>query len=173
MIPLSTLLRSPARAGATLGAFCLTLVGASVFVQHVLGIEPCPLCIVQRLTYAALAVVFLGAALLGARPQRALLGVALALILVGLGVAAYQSQLQLFPPAAAATCSPSLSYMLETLPAGELVGRLFQGHGDCSDTSFTIFGLTLAQISLGIFLALLVAVLALLRQRPRSAGRRA
>ena len=171
-IHFSAVAGSPARANFALGAICVALVCGSVFVQHVLQVEPCPLCIVQRLTYAALAIVFLVAGLVGARAglRRALLGLAVALILAGIGVAAYQSQLQLFPPAAAATCSPSLSYMFDTLSAGEVAGRLFQGHGDCSDTSFTILGLTLAQISLGVFASLLLAVGALLRRRSRSVG---
>jgi len=168
-IHFSAVAGSPARASFALGAFCVALVCGSAFVQHVLQVEPCPLCIVQRLIYAALAIVFLVAGLVGARAglRRALLGLAVALILAGIGVAAYQSQLQLFPPAAAATCSPSLSYMFDTLSAGEVAGRLFQGHGDCSDTSFTILGLTLAQISLGVFASLLLAVGALLRRRSR------
>lgn len=171
MTSLSTLVRSPTRAGAALFALCASLVGGSFFIQHVLHVEPCPLCIVQRFTYAALAVIFLGVALLGRRAgaQRALLWPALVLVVGGGGVAAYQSQLQLFPPAAAATCSPSLSYMLETLPVGDVVARLFAAQGDCADTSFTVLGLTLAQVSLGIFCALLVALVALLRRRAHTA----
>jgi len=80
-------------------------------------------------------------------------------------VAAYQFKLQLFPAAQAATCSPSLSYMLDTLPMNELIGRLFEAHGDCSDTSFKILGLTLAQISLAAFSLLLVSVAIVLRRR--------
>jgi len=167
MIPLSSLVRSPTHAGALLAAFCASLVGGSFFVQHVLLVEPCPLCIVQRFTYAALALVFLAVALSRRRPrvQRGLLGLALVLVLAGGGVAAYQSQLQLFPVAEAATCSPSLSYMLDTLPVNEAIGRLFQAHGDCSDTSFTILGLTLAQISFGIFAGLLLWLVPALRRR--------
>lgn len=167
MIPLSSLVRSPTHAGALLAAFCASLVGGSFFVQHVLLVEPCPLCIVQRFTYAALALVFLAVALSRRRPrvQRGLLGLALVLVLAGGGVAAYQSQLQLFPVAEAATCSPSLSYMLDTLPVNEVIGRLFQAHGDCSDTSFTILGLTLAQISFGIFAGLLLWLVPALRRR--------
>lgn len=167
MIALS-LHRSPARAGALLSAFCASLVGGSFFVQHVLLVEPCPLCIIQRFTYVALTLTFLAVALLGRRPrlQRGLLVLALLLVVVGGGVAAYQSRLQLFPVAEAVTCSPSLSYMLDTLPVNEVIGQLFQAHGDCSDTSFKILGLTLAQISLGIFGGLLLWLILALRRRP-------
>jgi disulfide bond formation protein DsbB len=161
---------SPARLGALLALACATLVAGSFFVQHVLLVEPCPLCMIQRYTYAMLACVFLGVALMAARPrlQRALLFVALALVLLGGGVAAYQSKLQIFPEVQAATCSASLSYMMDTLPVADVVTRIFEAKGDCSDTSFTIFGLTLAQISLAIFCGLLVCLVALLRRRPHA-----
>jgi len=156
-IALPGIRRSEARDGAVLATLCASLVGGSFFVQHVLLVEPCPLCMIQRYTYAVLAAVFVGLALAGRRTalRSVLLGIALALVLLGGGVAAYQSKLQLFPVAEAASCSASLSYMVDTLPLNEVLGRLFEAHGDCSDTSFTILGLTLAQISLGIFAVLL------------------
>lgn len=156
--------------GGLLAAFCAGLLGASFFVQRVLLVEPCPLCLVQRYTYALLAIVFLCIALQGRRPrlQRALLGVALVMVVVGGGVAAYQSQLQLFPRAEAATCTASLSYMLETLPVGDVIGRLFNAKGDCSDTSFRILGLTLVQISLGIVTALLIWLVPAIRRKSLS-----
>jgi len=158
MLALPSFRHAPSRAAALAAALCACLVGGSFFVEYVLLVEPCPLCIIQRYTYATLAPVFLGAALMRTRPrgQRMLLFFALALIVLGGGVAAYQSKLQLFPAAQAATCSASLSYMMDTLPVTDLVARLFQAHGDCSDTSFKILGLTLAQISLVIFTFLLV-----------------
>jgi disulfide bond formation protein DsbB len=159
-LTLPPLIGAPARAAAWLAAACAALVGGSFFVEYVLGIEPCPLCIVQRYTYALLALTFLAIALCRAqiRVQRTLLLLALALTLLGGGVAAYQTKLQLFPAAQAATCSASLSYMLDTLPLMDVVGRLFQAHGDCSDTSFKVLGLTLAQISLVLFTVLLALV---------------
>jgi disulfide bond formation protein DsbB len=159
---------------AWLAALCTGLVCGSFFVQHVLEVEPCPLCILQRLTYATLAVIFLVAALCGDRPvvRRSLHVVATLLVLAGGGIAAYQSQLQIFPPAQAAACSASLSYMVDTLPAQEVVGRIFAAHGDCSDTSFKVAGLTLAQISLGVFACLGAWLLLALRRRPVAAGAR-
>ena len=153
MNALLRLLSSPTRVAFLLGVVCTGLVGASFYVQHVLGIEPCPLCIIQRFTYLALAVVFLFAALVesGGSLQRGLLWFGSVLTLGGLGVAGYQTHLQLQPPTIAATCSASLSYMLETLSVTDVLARLLDAKGDCSDTSFKILGLTLAQASLLIF----------------------
>ena len=170
MNTVSRLLRSPTQVALLLGVACTGLVGASFFVQHVLGIEPCPLCVIQRYTYVALVAVFFAAA--WARPGRAqgvLLTVAAFLVAGGLGVAAYQTQLQLFPPPIAATCSASLSYMLDTLAATEVLARLFQASGDCSDTSFKVLGLTLAQASMLIFLTFSV-ILATVLLRSRAPG---
>jgi len=144
---------SPTRVATILALACAGLVGGSFFVQHVLGVEPCPLCIIQRMTYFVLAFAFGAAALAhrNARLQHWLFGGALLLTLGGIGVAGYQVQLQLFPPALATTCSASLSYMLDTMSVTDTLARIFNAKGDCSDTSFKILGLTLAQISLVIF----------------------
>jgi len=170
MNALSRLLASPARLAILMGLACTGLVGASFYVQHVLGVEPCPLCIIQRFTYLALAIVFLGAALLPSHGalQRGLFGLAAVLTLVGLGVAGYQTYLQLSPPALAGTCSASLSYMLETLSFTDVLARLLDAKGDCSDTSFKILGLTLAQASLLIFTAFVLVLGAMFVRRRAS-----
>jgi disulfide bond formation protein DsbB len=168
MNALNRLLASPSRVALLLGVACTGLVGASFYVQHVLGIEPCPLCIIQRFTYLALAVIFLVAALVeaGGSLQRGLLWLAALLALGGLGVAGYQTHLQLQPPALATTCSASLSYMLETLSVTDVLAQLLNAKGDCSDTSFKILGLTLAQASLLIFTGFTLVLGTLLVRRP-------
>jgi len=158
---------APAHAAILLGFVCIGLVGASFFVQHVLGVEPCPLCIIQRLTYLGLIPVFFAAAM--ARPhgrtQRTLLWTAAILALGGLGVAGYQTYLQLFPVPLVVSCSASLSYMLDTMAVTEVLTRLLHATGECSDTSFKVLGLTLAQVSLVIFLSFTVLLITLLRRR--------
>jgi len=168
MKALARFLASPARVALVLGFVCAGLVGASFFVEHVLGIEPCPLCIIQRLTYIGLIPVFLAAAVTRphGRAQRALFWTAAALTLAGLGVAGYQTQLQLFPAPVVASCSASLSYMLDTMAVTDVLARMLHATGDCSDTSFKILGFTLAQASLVIFLGFSVLLLMLLRRRP-------
>ncbi len=165
---LRRLLDSPSRIALLLGLACTGLVGGSFFVQHVLGVEPCPLCIIQRFTYAGLAVVFFGAAYAEAHgvTQRRIFMLAALMTLGGLGVAAYQTKLQLFPPAIAASCSASLSYMLDTLSVTDVLAQLFHAKGDCSDTSFKVMGFTLAQASLLIFMSFtLLLGTVLLRRR--------
>jgi len=170
---LSRFVAIPRRVAMTLGFACVGLVGASIFVQHVLGVEPCPLCIVQRLTYLTLIPVFFGLAFTQppSRAHRGLLWGAALLTLVGLGVAGYQTELQLFPPSVTESCSPSLAYMLETMGAGDILAQLFHAGGDCADTSFKILGLTLAQASLLIFTAFaaLLGNLVWLRSRRQDA----
>jgi disulfide bond formation protein DsbB len=171
MNALLRLLASPTRVALLLGVACTGLVCASFYVQHVLGIEPCPLCIIQRFTYLALAVVFLVAALVqsGSSLQRGLLWFAALLTLGGLGVAGYQTHLQLAPPTLAATCSASLSYMLETLSITDVLAQLLNAKGDCSDTSFKVLGLTLAQASLLIFTGFTLVLGSVLVRRPAQA----
>lgn len=167
MRTLTKLLASPARAAGLLGLACAGLVGASFYIQHVVGIEPCPLCIIQRYTYLGLIPVFLLAAMTPAdsRAQRASLWTAAILALGGLGIAGYQTYLQLFPPSLAAQCSASLSYMLDSMAVTEVLAKLLQANGDCSDTSFRILGLTLAQASLVVFLSFSLLLAMLLRRR--------
>jgi len=167
MNALSRFLASPSRVAIVMGSACTGLVVASFYVQHVLGVEPCPLCIIQRFTYLILAIVFLGAALVPSHSalQRGLFGLAAVLTLVGLGVAGYQTYLQLFPPAMTASCSASLSYMLETLSITDVLARLLDAKGDCSDTSFKILGLTLAQASVLIFTAFVLTLGAMFVRR--------
>lgn len=172
MQTVSRLLRSPTHVAFLLGVACSVLVGGSFFVQHVLEVEPCPLCILQRYTYVVLAPVFFAAAWVTqhGRAQRVLLAGAAVLCAGGLAVAAYQTQLQMFPPPIAATCSASLSYMLDTMAATEVLARMFQASGDCSDVSFKVLGLTLAQASLLVFLTFSV-ILATVLLRARAPSR--
>jgi disulfide bond formation protein DsbB len=167
---LSRFLTSPTHVSILLGLTCTGLVGASFFVQHILGVEPCPLCIVQRLTYLGLIPVFFVAAVARrqGRIQRALLWTAAILTLAGLGVAGYQTYLQLLPARLVASCTASLSYMLDTMAGTEVLTRLLHATGDCSDTSFKVLGLTLAQASLIIFMSFTLLLGMLLRRRPKS-----
>lgn len=153
--------------GLALFATCAALLAVGLYLQHVKGIEPCPMCIMQRYALAACGLIGLVAGLhnparTGARAYSALLALA---ALAGAGVAARQSWIQWFPPAVS-ECGPGLEYMLESFPLSSALPMIFRGAGDCSQVDWTFLGLSIANWSFLCF-AMIIALLALnLRRRP-------
>ena len=101
----------------TLFVVCASLLAAGLYIQHVQGIEPCPMCIMQRYALAACGLVGLVAGLHNPRRagQNAYAALLAAGALAGGGVAARQSWMQWYPPAVS-ECGPGLEYMLESFP---------------------------------------------------------
>jgi len=158
------LLRTRRAGFALIAVICGGLLAAALALQHVVGLEPCPLCIIQR--YAFFGVLL--AALVGlAAPRR--LGTAacafgVVVALAGAGVAAWHVYLQLYPPEFA-SCGPGLATMLSELPLGRALQRIFQGSGECTKIDWTLFGLSMPGWSL-IWLVLLAGALVFARRRP-------
>ena len=148
---MSSLLRSPLR--LFFFALFVLCVGEMCFgvlyLQMVKGVEPCPMCIMQRYALLGLGLIALVGALhnRGARVYGALITLA---ALLGGGVAARQSWLQLYPPKTMG-CGPGLEFMLETFPLTELLPKLFRGEGDCSTVDWTFLGLSIANWGLITF----------------------
>lgn len=139
---------------ATVAVGCLGLLAFGLYLQHAVGLEPCPMCIVQR--YLLLLVALLAAAV--ASWRRCVTarwpGVLLALLsLTGFGVAARQSWLQWYPPAIT-TCGRDLFGMIETFPLKRALPMIFRGGGDCSAVDWTFLGLSIANWSALNFLFL-------------------
>lgn len=130
-----------------LGAFaaCALLLGYAYYAQFYLGLEPCPLCIFQRIALIALAAVF---ALAGAHdPGRAGARVYASLIavvaLLGAGIAGRHVWLQSLPPDQVPACGPDLEYMLDLLPITEVIRKVFTGSGECAEIDWTFLGLAM------------------------------
>ena len=133
------------------GEFCFGVL----YLQMVKGVEPCPMCIMQR--YALLGIGLV--ALVGALHNRGawVYGTLVTLIaLAGGGVAARQSWLQLYPPKTMG-CGPGLEYMMENFPLTEVLPRLFRGEGDCSAIDWTFLGLSIANWGLITFAVIVIA----------------
>jgi disulfide bond formation protein DsbB len=138
---------------------CLGLLGFGLYLQHVVGLEPCPMCIVQR--YALVLVAILaGAVSASGKKSLQMGGVGLLLLVAGFGafVAARQSFLQWYPPKVA-TCGRDLYGMIETFPLKRAIPMIFKGGGDCSVVDWTFLGGSIANWSFVCFG--LIAVLAL------------
>lgn len=144
--------------GAFLAGFvaCVAILGYAIYLQLHDGLEPCPLCIFQRIAFAALAVVFLLGALhapAGAGGRRAYGVLAGLAALTGAGIAGRHVWLHLNPPAMP-SCGPGLDYLRETLSATNLVRRVLQGSGDCGLIDWTFLGISMPGWSLVCFLVL-------------------
>ncbi len=145
---------------------CLALLGFGLYLQHVVGLEPCPMCIVQRYTMVLIAVVAaIGAAVSGRRTQAALAGLLAVLAIFGAFVAARQSWLQWYPPEIA-TCGRDFYGMIENFPLQRAIPMIFKGSGDCTAIDWTFLGGSIANWSFLWFAAFVLVGLALLWRRP-------
>ncbi len=156
----------------TLALMCLGSIGLLAFglyLQHVVGLEPCPMCIVQR--YALVLVALLaGLTALGRRRGVHVTGSLLMIVVAGFGafVAARQSWLQLYPPEVV-SCGRDLYGMIETFPLKRAIPMIFKGGGDCTAVDWTFLGGSIANWSLLCFVAIVVVSVWLIR---RSGARR-
>lgn len=149
----------PRRWGYLLAAaVCGGLMAYALYLQYVKFLEPCPLCMVQRVFVIALGVWFLIAGLAGPGPRGARIYAWLISLfgLTGAAIAARHVWIQYLPPEQVPQCGPGLSYMLETLPFGQVVVQLLHGSGECADKSWMFLGLTIPGWTFVFFLALTV-----------------
>ncbi len=142
----------------------VALLSVSLYLQHVVGLEPCPLCILQRYAFVLVAVFALVAALTPNLPSRIAQGAAALFTVLGGGVSIWHVYLQLNPPKVS-SCGPGLEYMLSELPLARALPRIFQGSGDCSEVQWTFLGLSIAGWALVWFTLLFVALVAASRRR--------
>jgi len=134
------------RTGNLLGLLaCAGLIGYALFVQYGMGLEPCPLCILQRVSVITAGALFLLAALhnpgdRGARVYGLLIDLA---ALGGIAVAARHIWIIAQPPGAVAECGASLDYMLDVLPWHEVLGKVLSGSGECAKIDWQFLGLNM------------------------------
>jgi disulfide bond formation protein DsbB len=139
-----------------IAACCALLLGYGLVLQHVDGLDPCPLCLLQRYGFVLLLLL----ALLGAGAPRSLgrgaSFAALAVAVASAGVAAWHVYLQLNPPEFS-SCGPGLGAMLSNLPFARALPKIFAGSGECTAIEWRFLGLTIPGWSLIWFLLLAAA----------------
>lgn len=152
---------------ALLLTLCSALLGFGLYLQYTGGLEPCPMCILQRYAFTAVILIALAGTLHGPRGRlaRGLYATLLLLAsLAGGGVAAWQSWIQRFPPNLS-ECGPDLAYMLESFPLTSALPMIFRGAGECSVIDWSFLGLSIANWSLVCFsLIAVAAIVAMARQ---------
>jgi len=160
---------APRRVLAAVAAACVALLAAGLYLQLVVGLVPCPMCIVQRYAMILVALVAAVAAALPRRGAQIAGGVAM-MLFAGFGafVAARQSWLQWNPPEVA-SCGRDFYGMIESFPLRRAIPMIFRGSGDCTKVDWTFLGGSLANWAFVWFvLFLLVGLVLAVRQ-----GRRA
>ncbi|MBX3660119.1 MAG: disulfide bond formation protein B [Ramlibacter sp.] len=152
----------PRRVFAAVSAACVAMLAFGLYLQHVVGLEPCPMCIVQRYALILVAIIA-GVAGAGGRKGLHVGAGLLALLAAGFGgfVAARQSWLQWYPPEIA-SCGRDFYGMIETFPLKRAIPMIFKGSGDCTKVDWTFLGGSIANWSFLCFLGFSVVFLALL-----------
>ncbi|HWY95959.1 MAG TPA: disulfide bond formation protein B [Steroidobacteraceae bacterium] len=135
-----------ARRGNLLGfVACACLLAYAYYAQFVLHLEPCPLCIFQRIGVFALGVLFLIAALhdpaaFGRRLYALLLSVA---ALATIGIAWRHLYIQSLPPGSVPACGASLDFMLKVFSLSEVLVKVLTGSGECARVTWEFLGLAM------------------------------
>jgi len=135
---------------------CTGMLAFGYYLQFVFGLEPCPLCIIQRLLLFAVGIAFLAAALHhpAGRLGAGLYGGAIALIAVlGVAVAGRHVWLQYLPPERRPSCGPALDHLLSTFGPIEGLSRVLRGSGECGVVDWTLFSFSIPEWTLTAFVA--------------------
>ena len=151
------MLKIKARIWFLLGALaCLSLLSMGAYFQLSLGLEPCPLCISQRLAILLTGIIFLIAVLHNPGSsginRYAILGTLSALF--GASISTRHVWLQHLPPEQVPECSPGLSFMLQNFPLFDTVKLMLNGTGDCAKIDWTLLGFSMPAWTLVAFLSL-------------------
>jgi protein dithiol:quinone oxidoreductase len=159
----------PRRVLVLVAAACVAMLAFGLYLQHVVGLEPCPMCIVQRYALVLVAVV---AGITAIAKSRSLLiaGSGLMVLLAGFGafVAARQSFLQWYPPEIA-SCGRDFYGMIETFPLKRAIPMIFKGSGDCTKIDWTFLGGSIANWSFVCFVVIALVGLLLVARLVRKA----
>jgi disulfide bond formation protein DsbB len=124
---------------------CAGLLGYALCAQFKLGLDPCPLCIFQRIGIFALGIVFLIAGLhhprrWGAQVYAGLIAMA---ALATVAVAARQLYIQHLPPGAIPSCGAPLSMMMKFMPLTAVIRKVLSGSGECGIVNWRFLGLAM------------------------------
>jgi disulfide bond formation protein DsbB len=164
---LTLLLLPPRRIAYLLGFLvCAALMGWAFWLQYGEGLEPCPLCMFQRVAVCAVGLVFLVAFVHNPRRGFARVYAALTVIFAGAGAgfAGRQIWLQSLPKDQVPACGMGLNYMLDTLPLADVIGKVLGGSGECAEKGWEFLGLSIAGWTFVFFIGMIAAAIALARR---------
>ena len=125
----------PRRLNLLLSLGCFALVAIAVALEAIADMEPCPLCVFQRVAFMGMGVALLLGVLMPGRLVAALTAVA---ALTGIGLAWRHLWLQSLPPDQVPACGPGLDYLLNAFPLAEVVNMVLSGSGECAEVDYVL-----------------------------------
>jgi protein dithiol:quinone oxidoreductase len=148
---------------------CAGMLAFGYYLQFAVGLEPCPLCILQRVMLLATGIAFLAAAIhhpAGRTGAGMYAGVIVLFAATGAAIAARHTWIQHLPPDQRPACGPSLDFMLSTFGPVNALGRVLRGSGECGTVDWTLLSFSIPEWTLAAFLAFCAwAVFLALRDR--------
>lgn len=124
---------------------CVGMMGFALYSQHVLLLDPCPLCIMQRVAVILLGIVFLVATIhnpggIGSKVYGAKIGV---IAIIGASIAGWHVRLQNLPVDEVPGCGPGLDYIMDNFPLQDALSLIFKGSGECAEVAWRLLGLSM------------------------------
>ncbi len=137
-------------------AACFGMLGVGAYFQFVEQLEPCPLCISQRIAILLTGIIFLVATLHNPKTMgRKIYAIAAGLsALCGAAISSRHVWLQNLPPEEVPECGPGLEYIFENFPLTETLKLMLNGTGECADVLWTFLGLSIPAWTLIAFVLL-------------------
>lgn len=148
----------------TLFGTSVTVLAIGLYLEHVIGFEPCPLCILQRIAYMAIAGLSFFALLHCPKNFFAVIYHVLifAVAITGLAIAGRQIWLQHLPEDKVPECGPGFDYMLDTFPLSDALQMILISQGECAEVQWRFLGMSIAEWSAVCFTILAVMSLVMM-----------
>ena len=140
---------------------CCSLLGFGYYLQFVEGLEPCPLCIFQRIAFIFIIIVAFFGFIHGpiGKWRYGYSGLILTSAITGAVIAGRQVWLQHLPPESVPSCGPGLDFILDVFPLSEALRMVFTGSGECAEVDWTFIGFSIAEWSLLWFILFAISAL--------------
>lgn len=146
---------------------CVGMLAFGYYLQYAVGLEPCPLCILQRIALLATGIAFLLAAIhhpVGKVGAGMYAGLIVLCAMTGAAISARHTWIQHLPENQRPTCGPSLDFMLQTFGPVKSLGRILRGSGECGTVDWTLLSFSIPEWTLAAFLAFAIWAVFLARR---------
>jgi disulfide bond formation protein DsbB len=152
---------------------CIGLLASAYYFEYVMYLDPCPLCMMQRIAVLLVGLVGLSGFILSGNRVKQIIHSGLLMLssVFGMFLAGRHIWIQNLPADQVPTCGPSLEYMVDTLPWAEVISIMLQGNGNCADLQWSFLGLSMPEWVMvwfiGFMLAGVYALLQCVKQNPK------